>query len=728
MLAATRGHAQQCPAPTFVYEPGGAVVQSSTTAAANSAGSTSVEALADSVISERGVVSLDGNTSITYQGRTITAQNAQYNTDTGEVSIEGELSFAADGIALQSENASFDLDNDRFKTGRSVYEMDLNGKRATGEANAMERMEDGSFLMSDATYSTCPKLDNSWFVKADRIQLYPDDGIGIAKKIVLRFKGVPLLAVPAFSFPISPDRKTGFLAPILARGDNTGYELQVPWYWNIRPNLDATLTPRWMSKRGVQLQTELRYLNRQGQWTLDNEIMSDRQFESSRRYFTQLRHNGQFGPFWRSSIIASQVSDKDYFQDLGNSLEVASITHLERRAEVVYDWDNTQMEIRLQSYQTVDQDIPSDERPYQRLPQFTFNTIADKRPLGIKATFDSETVFFDRDNSITGLRVDAIPRLSLPISSSAWFLTPSISHRFTHYRLNNTENNQPSRQSRNTNTVSVDGGLFFDRVLDDDGSVLTLEPRVFYLRVPYENQSDLPVFDSNEFDFNIAQLFRENRFTGADRIADANQLSLALTSRLINGDDGREVVRGSIGQIVYFDDRRVALDSDTPDRSNTSDFVGEVAAELPNDWQAKGSIQWNPDENQTVRSSLLLSYRPSNDKIVNLGHRNVSTSNSADTEQIDFSVLWPIKDQWRLAARWNYSLDENTSIESLLGVEYDSCCWALRFAARRYISESGLDHDTNLYLQLVLKGLAPLGQNYGDLLEYSILGYRDTIE
>jgi len=205
-----------------------------------------------------------------------------------------------------------------------------------------------------------------------------------------------------------------------------------------------------------------------------------------------------------------------------------------------------------------------------------------------------------------------------------------------------------------------------------------------------------------------------------------------LTSRLIDGGDGREVIRGSVGQIVYFDDRRVSLESEDGetqiDRSDTSDFFGEIAAEFPNFWRAKGSLQWNPDDDETVRSSLLLSYRPDSDRIINIGHRNVSTQNSADTEQLDFSVLWPIRDQWRLAARWNYSLKDNTSIESLLGIEYDSCCWAFRLAARRYVAESGADHDVSFYAQLVLKGLVPLGQDYGRLLEYSILGYRDEVE
>lgn len=292
--------------------------------------------------------------------------------------------------------------------------------------------------------------------------------------------------------------------------------------------------------------------------------------------------------------------------------------------------------------------------------------------------------------------------------------------------MNNSGPTQASSNSRNLNTFSVDSGVYFDRQLDAQGSVQTLEPRLFYLRVPFENQADLPVFDSGAFDFSISQLFRENRFSGADRIADADQISMALTSRIIDGEDGRELVRGSIGQIRYFKDRRVTLtENDGVETRDVSDVVGEVAAEINSQWSARGSIQYNPNDSQTVRGSILVGYRGPDDRIVNVAHRTVNTGNTAETEQLDFSFLWPLRDQWRLAGRWNYSLDANTSIESLVGVEYESCCWALRFAARRFIADDGLDHDTNVYLQLVLKGLAPVGQNYGALLENAILGYED---
>ena len=699
-----------------MYEPGAAVIADP---------DAEVVAEADRVVSENDIVTLNGDTTISYQNRVLTAEDAQYNPLTGEVSVDGELSFIGEGIRIESTNAVIDMDDNLFSTENSLYEFDVNGRRANGVAEHMARNAEGHFSLNGATYSTCPPGDKSWYIRAKKLRLYPDEGVGTARNLSLIFKGVPVLVVPTFSFPIGPKRKTGFLAPIFARGDNTGFELHLPWYWNIRPNLDATFVPRFTSKRGPQLQSEFRYLNRQGSWQIDHEYMNDRERNEKKRAFTQLRHQGRFGSFWTSEINASRVSDEDYFTDLGDSLQLASITHLDRRADLRFERGPITALARLQSYQTVDENIDASERPYQRLPQLTARWETPKDELGVRASADAELVYFNRNNSINGSRFDIQPRISLPVSGDSWFVTPSAGYRFSTYSLDGTRDQLPSRQSRNLTTFSLDSGLFFDRATDNKGSVQTLEPRLFYLRVPYVNQSEIPLFDSSELDFNISQLFRENRFSGADRVADANQLSAALTTRFIDGENGRELLRGSIGQIVYFEDRRVALEGTDIDTGKSSDIVGEVSAELPSQWFARGQMQWNPDNNSTVRGSVLLGYRPDEDRILNFAHRTVNTGSSAETEQLDFSMLWPISNSLRVAGRWNFSLDADRSLESLLGIEYDSCCWAVRFAARRFISDNGEDHETNLYLEFVLKGLAPLGQDYGALLENAILGYRD---
>ena len=727
------GHASafQCPAPTFVYEPGDAVFTDP---------DDEVLAEADKMVGEDGVYTLNGNTTIRHQNRVLTAEDAQYNALTGEVSVEGALSFLADGVRLESKNAVIDMDDNLFSTDESIYEFDINGKRATGEAAHMERNEAGQFTLDGATYSSCPPGDKSWFLRAKKLSLYPDEGVGTAENLSLIFKGVPLLAMPRFSFPISPKRKTGFLAPIVALADSTGFELHIPWYWNIRPDVDATIIPRFTQRRGPQLQTEFRYLNRQGSWIFDHEYMNDTELDGKKRVFSQVRHQGSFGSYWTSEINASRVTDAAYFADLGNSLQLASITHLDRRADLRYKRGPLSALVRFQSYQTVDENIPANERPYLRLPQLAANWETPKDELGVRASAATELVYFDRKKLInlkkpvTGSRFDLKPRLSWPISGDSWFVTPSASYRFSLYTLNDTDDEQSSTQSRSVPTFSLDSGLFFDRATDNKGSVQTLEPRLFYLRVPHVDQSELPLFDSSELDFSISQLFRENRFSGADRIADANQLSMALTSRFLDGESGREKFRGSIGQIRYFADRRVVLNDitaadDEPepeiDDDTGSDIVGEVSAALPKQWFGRGQIQWNPNNNSTVRGSVLLGYRPDDNRILNFAHRTVNTGGTAETEQLDISAIWPIGNSWRVAARWNYSLDANQSFESLLGVQYDSCCWAFRVAARRFIADEGEKHEFKLFVQLVLKGLAPVGQNYGELLENAIRDYRD---
>lgn len=685
-----------------------------------------VMATADSVVSEDGVVTLEGNTRIEYQNRVLNAENASYNRDSGEVLIDGEVSYESNGVQLSTREAKFNLLDSTFATGESDYQINLGDKRATGSASTLESTPDGQFRLTDATYSTCPPGDRSWFIEAEDILLDNEAGVGTANQIKLNFKGIPILAVPTFSFPISQKRKTGFLAPSLARSESTGIELRMPWYWNIRPNFDATLTPRIMSQRGVQLQSQWRYLNEQGIWQFDSEILRDEDEPSGerRRSFNRLRHNGTFGNRWETELDASEVSDRDYFEDLGDNLQVVSISHLERRADLRYSDGTYSFLARAQSYQTVDQTIAAEDRPYKKLPQLRFNADWPDLRFGLEADFDAELVYFDRSDSITGSRLDIYPRLSWPINRTAWYVNPSITTRFTQYRLNNSDDGIPSDIDRAFSTASLEAGLFLDRAVNDRGKIQTLEPRLFLLRVPFENQDLIPEFDSVPLDFNFSQLFRENRFSGSDRIADANQLSLALTTRLIDLPSGREQLLASIGQIAYFDDRRVTVDGEV-DSDKFSDFVAEIEADLDNNWLLRTSLQWDPKENLTVRSSALLTYRPDSDRLLNIGHRRVNTGSSAETEQLDFSILWPIRDRWRVAGRWNYSIAGNTSIESLVGLEYQDCCWSFRIAARRYIADDGSDHETNYYLQLVLKGLAPLGEDIGELLEAGVLGYED---
>ncbi len=696
-----------------------------------------VRAKADRVVSERDLLRLEGDSIIEYLGRRLSAEEAVYDPLNGEVRVEGDIELIGNGVRLKGSNARVDLDDNAFDISDTEYEFALHGRYASGSADALSRSGSGNVTLGGATYSACPPDDRSWFVGASEIRLDQESGIGTADNIHLVFKGVPIFAFPTFSFPIDERRKTGFLAPAIGTSNGSGLELFVPWYWNIRPNLDATITPRLMSQRGLQLQNEFRYLNRQGSWQLDYEYLRDTSRAGDVRHLTQLRHNGRFSPFVSTEIVARSVSDSDYFEDLGDGFRLGSVTHLEQRADLVYAHERVTGLVRIQDFETVDENIPTANRPYRRIPQVRLGTSAAPNPLGIRADVDTEFVYFDKSEAITGVRTDARVRLSRPIRGEGFFLRPSASHQLTWYSLNNTPGNIAGSVTRNSATFSIDGGLFFERSIRDGKAIQTLEPRLFYLKVPGTTQSMLPLFDTDDYDFNIAQLFRENRFSGVDRIGDADQLSYALSSRIIDRR-GEESMRFAIGQIRHFEDRDVTLaDGDLANgneeteetrrqrRRDFSDVVAEFSTRLSRRWISEGSFRWSPYTEDVVRSAVSLGYRPGKGRLFNIAHRVIKQDDDLETtEQIDLSGVWRINEQWRVAGRWNYALDAKRSIESLFGLEYDSCCWALRLAARRFIADDGEEHDTSAYVQLVLKGLAPLGQNYDSVMDAAIEGYE----
>lgn len=666
-------------------------------------------------------IRLNGTIEIRHRGGAIAAENAIYNSNTNNASIEGDMTYESQGLRIHSNNAKLNTRDGTFALGESGYEIDSGDIMSQGRAGTIARDEEGLLRLGNASYSSCPPGDNGWKLSASQIKLDADEGVGTARNVTLRFKNIPLLYAPLFSFPIGNQRKTGLLSPRFDQSDQTGFEYRQPFYWNIKPNWDATFVVRTMTDRGVQLQTELRHLNRIGTWTLNHEsIGTDRRNNSNKsRRFSRFRHDGALTDRWKTQVDLSSVSDKDYFEDLGDTLKIASITHLQRRADLTYTADNYQFRTRLLSYQTVELSIDEDQRPYRQLPQLKLNYNHPIERPGLEFTVDSELVYFDRpDDSITGSRLDIKPRVEWNINRPGWFTSLASSWRFSRYDLNNVPGSDQA-QLRDVPLLSADAGLFLQRYNESDGSTLTLEPRLFYLYSKFRDQSRLPIFDTGALDFNFSQLFRENRFSGADRVNDANQLSFALSSRLIN-PNGRERYSASVGQILYFDDRLVTLPDEAPSTTNSSDIVAELQTEVSRRWGGSLNMQWDPARGKTQRSSAKIKYNNGPGKLVNFGHRYLGE----DGEFAHLSFTWPIADRWRLATGWNYSLDTNKGIETVLGIEYESCCWAFRTAARRYITDDGENSTDAYFFQLVLKGLAPVGQNVTEVLSEAIGGYR----
>jgi LPS-assembly protein len=543
--------------------------------------------------------------------------------------------------------------------------------------------------------------------------------VGVARKARVDFKGVPILYLPYLSFPLSTDRKSGFLIPNVGVSERSGTDISAPYYLNLRPNLDMTLTPRYLSRRGLQLASEVRYLTPRSVGNLDIEYLpNDDEVDADRR-LASIQHLTRFSDSTQFTANIAGTSDGNYFQDLGRSLSAASITHLERRVDL--DWHDGPWRVlgRLQNFQTLDDEITRDERPYERLPQLVALGSWPDMFFGLQPQLRTELVNFERSDGVTGQRLDLLPELNLPLGSQGLRFTPGVALEHTRYALTNTAPGEPDELTRTAPIVTMDAHAVLERTAGKSQRVQTLEPRARYTYIPLRAQDDFPVFDTGEPDFNLVQLFRDNRFTGIDRLGDTDQLSVGLTSRLLDGATGEEYLNATVGQIVYFDDREVTLPEQGRGTEDLSDLLAEVSLRVSERWNADIGYQWDPDNQLADKSAVRVQYRTPGRGVLNLGYR----FRRNELEQTDVSFALPLGSRFDLVGRWNYALDESETLERFLGFEYQSCCWAVRLVTRRYVSTRSGDTETAIFAQLELKGLTSIGSPTDDLLEHGILGY-----
>lgn len=669
---------------------------------------------------EGGVTILTGDVDVARGPEQIRADKVTYDEPGQTIDAEGNVRYWNDeGIYITGTRGRADLQTDRTVMESADYLVI--GGHARGEAEHVELTGRDLMNVRNATYTTCNPGSPDWILVAKQIRLDKSTNIGSARNVWVKFKNVPIFYSPFLTFPLSDERKSGFLVPSAGVSGTRGVEATIPYYFNIAPNYDATLALRPMSNRGVQTQAEGRYLQPWGEGLLGIEYLPHDSEIDDDRTALHFQHNGNFADRWTADVNVDWVSDNDYFEDLGTELAVTSRTYLERRGDLTYTGNGWWGRARVQDYQTLDETLLPGSRPYERLPQLFATTARRERNRRINFGGTAEFVSFDRDASVTGNRVDLRPFVSYPIRTAGTFFVPRAVLRFTQYDLDNVAAGADDSPSRLIPTFSLDGGAFFERPFKfaDRSLIQTLEPRAYYLFTPFDGQDDQPVFDTAEYTFSFAQLFRDDRFAGADRVGDANQLTLALTSRFLM-PDGDELFRASIGQIRYFSDRKVTLPSDPRDNKNASDLVAEVAANLARRWRVLGAMQWNSNDDITNRSTVSLRYQPNRRSVVNLSYRFVR----GVAEQTDFSFSWPIAENWRAVGRFNYALDLDTDLETFAGIEYESCCWGLRLVGRRYLSNTEGEHTNAIFLQLELKGLTGIG-SAAAFLERNIPGYEN---
>ncbi len=671
---------------------------------------------------------MSGSVELMQANQLLRSENARYYKSEDRLDAAGGIFFATPDATFKGDRGSLNLGSSSGNIDNASFQM--RSKHARGDAEQIIFESQDVTVLKDATYTTCDPGREDWLLHSSKVTLDRENGVGSAQHAVLSFMHVPFFYLPYISFPIDDRRKSGLLPPTFRSSEISGTDISAPYYLNLAPQRDATVAPRYISKRGTMLGNELRFMTARHYGTLNLDYLSDDKLFGKERGQAKYRHQGRLAPRLTTSIDLNYVTDADYLSELSNSLSLSSTTHLERTADLDYLGDAWQGRLRLQAYQTVDETIVGGSRPYQRLPQATFNSLLPVRDDSLHYSLSGEYVYFDRADSLTGSRLDLQPQISLPLTTAASYLTPSLKLQNTTYSLNNQPLGSEVRLNRTVPLLTLDSGLFFERDTEIASRryLHTLEPRLFYLYVPYRDQSGLPLFDSGAPDFNFTRLFATNRFSGVDRVGDTSQLTVALTTRMIENDSGKERFHASVGQIFYFEDREVGLNGDAVDRSKESDIVAESTAYLRNDVALDADYEWDIEAHETARGALRLRYKPASRRIFNVGYRYRNTTQ----KQVDVSMLWPLPytRRWHFVGRWTHSLLDEQTIESFSGLEYQSCCWKVHFVAHRFINkelanQAGLDpYERSVFLQLELKGMGKLGKTVDELLENGILDYR----
>ncbi len=683
-----------------------------------------------------------GNVRARSRGQAFSADWLRFDHQYNEVTAIGNVHFEQGAYVLDGLRLRYDLDSERGVMEDAQFALN---PRATGNlpiAGASDRAPalagrgsaqrilfegPGIFHAQQARFTTCEPDNNGWQLQAKDLQIYQDKGLGIARNATVELEGKPIFYAPYFSFPLRQERKSGFLAPHYGNTSTSGFEVSIPYYWNIAPNYDLTVTPRPLSKRGLQVRSELRYLEPSYRGNVQYEVLpNDRSFDGTRQLFT-LTHTHYLWDGWTGKVDLNKVSDSKYFTDLSTSVTATSQTFLSRQASLARGgtWGSAgsyAINGVIQGWQTLQTDpLAPLTPPYSRRPQVTL-TAQNSQTLGGEFDFIGSFADFYHPTLVRGKRVVAYPSLSFPWQTAGAYFTPKIGlHTSRYYVESNTSGFADA--TRVLPVFSATTGLTFERNANLFGNAYTqtLEPKLYYVNIPYRDQSLIPNFESGVQDISFATIFSENQFSGQDRINDANQLTLGASSRLINPNNGFEVLRVGLAQRYYFSGQQVTVPGVLPrnNQSSRSDLLAAASGTVAPNLSMDLGWQYNTDTRQTARSSIAMRYQPQEGKLLNLAYRqNVSSA----IRQFDFSGQWPVAGNWNAVGRWNYSTEDKRMLEGLAGMEYDGGCYRFRVVAHR-VSTATNAANTSFFVELELNGLTRVGSNSLDLLRRNVSGY-----
>ena len=694
---------------------------------------------------------LEGDAELRRRDMVIRADRLEYYQPDDLARARGNVYINRAGNIYEGPLMELHVDSFEGFFNQPRYQFLNNG--AHGQAERVDFLDEKRATIRNATYSTCrrqpgPDWLPDWILRAASIRIDTEEDVGQASGAVVSFKGVPVLAVPSISFPLSGKRKSGFLPPTIGLDNVNGLELATPYYWNIAPNRDATLVPTIMTKRGVDLGTEFRYLEPLYAGQMRFDLMPADRLRERSRWGLALGHKGalETGVTALAGLAASlsinRVSDDNYWRDFNRLTPTLTQRLLPNDASLAWGSGDWSASVRTLKWQTLQDPLAPITPPYDRLPQLAAR-YARSGLLGLEGSFDADLTRFQADSSLTGQpnarRSLALLQLSRPWQRPAGFFTPRLQLHATNYQFDAPLSNGAMSASRVLPTFSLDSGLVYERDAGYLGRSFrqTLEPRAFYVSTPYRDQSLLPNYDSGANDFNFASIYTENAFVGNDRISDSNLLTLGVTTRLLDPDSGAEAARFALAQRLRFRDQNVTLPGVAPVAERLSDVLLGASVNWSPRWSVDSTVQFNPKTEKSERATIGGRYSPGDYRVLSAAYRFQRNQ----SEQLDVGWQWPINDlwgdrgqdfgagrgqgegRWYSVGRLNYSLSERRVVDAVLGVEYDGGCWLGRAVFQR-LQTSTSSANQRIMLQLEFVGLSRLGASPLKTLKENIPRYQ----
>ena len=707
---------------------------------------------------------IEGDALLRKQGLTVKAQRIEYDQSQDTLKATGGVKINRDGNTFQGSSLILQADAFQGKFLHADYTLLKGGGH--GKASEIEFIDQQRAIIRNATYTTCARLPGpswlpEWVLKAASLQVNEEEDTIQAKDLQLRFKDVPILAAPSLTFPLNSTRQSGLLSPLIGLDTVSGIELSSPYYWNIAPNRDATLTTTVMSKRGVGFDSEFRYLEPDSQGQTRFNLMPNDKLRQQSRWGLSSQHIG--GSETGNNTVGrlgvnlnlNRVSDDNYWRDFPRAGLTLTQRLLPTSGSLYWAQGDLSLMTHVLKFQTL-QDISSPiTPPYDRSPQILarYNTW-DLNGFDVDATAD--TTRFEADFSRipggtrsilrNGQRSFAAAQLSRPWHKPWGFVIPKIQLHATRYQLDSPLANNQMEVNRLLPTFSLDTGLVYERDASVLGRMLrqTLEPRAFFVRTPYKDQSHLPSYDTGATDFNLTTVYSENPYVGHDRIADNNLLTLGMNSRFFDSNTGAELARFGFAQRYRFSDQLVRLPGELPVSSGFSDILIGAGLRWDNRWAFDSSLQFDAQTHRMTRTTLTTRFNPTPYRVFNTAYRLARDQ----SEQIDVGWQWPLRDfsfvkndhaagnhqvldpgqglgadRWYSVGRMNFSLKDRKMVDTLLGFEYDSGCWLGRVVYERLQSTTSASRSRILF-QLEFVGLARVGSSPLKTLRDNIPRYQ----